>query len=69
MDTDTKEDNAFVKSFENKNYFWCSNHNSGVGMWTLHHPRDCEAGKASTGTIANAHIAAFDTMDSDSNQE
>ena len=68
-DTDSKEDNAFVKSFENKKYFWCPNHNSGAGMWTLHHPKDCEAGKASTGTMAKAHLAAFDTMDSESDQE
>ena len=68
-DTDSKEDNAFVKTFDNKKYFWCPNHNNGAGMWTLHHPKDCKAGKASTGTVAKAHITAFDTMDSDSDQE
>ena len=29
---DSKEDNAFIKTFENKKYFWCLNHNDGVGM-------------------------------------
>ena len=68
-DNDSKEDNAFVKSFEGKKYFWCTNHNNGAGMWTLHHPKDCEAGKAPTGTSAKAYIAAFDTVDSDSDME
>ena len=68
-DNDNKEDNAFVKSFEGKKYFWCTNHNNGTGMWTLHHPKDCEAGKAPTGTSTKAHIAAFDTVDSDSDME
>ena len=68
-DNDNKEDNAFVKSFEGKKYFWCTNHNNGAGMWTLHHPKDCEAGKAPTGTSTKAHIAAFDTVDSDSDME
>ena len=65
-DNDSKEDNAFVKSFESKKYFWCTNHNNGAGMWTLHHPKDCEASKVSTGTTTKAHIATFDTVDSDS---
>ena len=68
-DTDSKENNAFVKTFEGKKYFWCIHHNNGAGMWTLHHPNDCEAGKATTGATANANLAAFDTMDSDSDQE
>ena len=68
-DMDSKEDNTFMKTIDNKKYFWCTNHNNGAGMWTLHHPKDCEAGKASTSTAAKAHIAAFDTMDSDSDQE
>ena len=68
-DTDSKEDNAFVKTFEGKKYFWCTNHNNGAGMWTLHHPKDCEAGKTPTGTTAKAHIATFDTVDSDSDME
>ena len=69
MDNDSKEDNAFLKSFENKKYFWCPNHNNGAGMWTLHHTKDCEAGKAAAGTMAKAHIATFDTVDSDSDME
>ena len=64
-----QEDNAFVKTFEGKKYFWCSNHNNGAGMWTLHHPKDCEAGKAHTGTSTKAHIATFDTVDSDLDME
>ena len=68
-ENDSKEDNAFVKSFKSKKYFWCPNHNNGVGMWTLHHPKDSEAGKASAGTTAKAHIATFDTVDSDSDME
>ena len=69
-DNDSKEDNAFVKSFKGKKYFWCTNNNNGAGMWPLHHPKDCEAGKAPTGTsAAKAHIAAFDTVDSDSDME
>ena len=35
-------------------------------MWTLHHPNDCEAGKTTTSATTNANIAAFDTMDSNS---
>ena len=68
-ETDSREDNAFIKTFENKKYYWCLNHNNGAGMWTLHHPKDCEAGKSTTHSAANANIAAFDTMDSDSEQE
>ena len=68
-ENDSKEDNAFVKSFESKKYFWCTNHNNGAGMWTLHHPKDCEAGKASTSTPTKAHIATFDMVDSDSDME
>ena len=68
-DNDSKEDNAFVKTFEGKKYFWCTNHNNGAGMWTLHHAKDCEAGKASTGTTTKVHIATFDTVDSDSDLE
>ena len=68
-ETDSKENNAFVKTFENKKYYWCIHHNNGAGMWTLHHPNECEAGKATTGATANANLAAFDTMDSDSDQE
>ena len=64
-----KDDNALVKSFEGKKYFWCANHNNGAGMWTLRHPKDCEAGKAHTGTSAKAHVATFDTVDSDSDME
>ena len=68
-DNDSKEDNAFVKSFESKKYFWCPNHNNGMGMWMLHHPKECEVGKASAGMTAKAHIATFDTVDSDSDME
>ena len=68
-DNDSKVDNAFVKSFEGKKYFWCANHNNGAGMWTLHHPKDCEVGKMSTGMTAKAHIATFDTVDSESDME
>ena len=68
-ENDSKEDNAFVKSFEGKKYFWCTNHNNGASMWTLHHPKDCEAGKAATGTTTKVHIATFDMVDSDSDLE
>ena len=68
-DTDSKENNAFVKTFEGKKYHWCLHHNNGAGMWTLHHPNDCEAKKATTSLSANANIAAFDMVDSDSEQE
>ena len=66
---DNNEDNAFIKTFENKKYYWCINHNNGAGMWTLHHPKDCEAGKATPRSVANANIATFDTMGSDTDQE
>ena len=46
-DSDAKENDAFVKTFETKKYFWCKNHNNGTGMWTLHHPNDCEKGSGS----------------------
>ena len=68
-DTDTKENNAFVKTFEGKTYYWCLNHNNGAGMWTLHHPNDCEAGKTKEKPPANANLATFDTVDSDSDCE
>ena len=68
-DTDDKESNAFIKTFEGKKYYSCLNHNNGAGMWTLHHPNDCEAGKAAPSPSTNANIAAFDTMDSNSEQE
>ena len=68
-ENDSKEDNAFVKTFEGKKYFWCPNHNNGAGMSTLHHPKDCEAGKAHAGTLTKAHIATFDTVDSNSDMK
>ena len=68
-DTDSKENNTFVKTFEGKKYFWCLNHNDGAGMWTLHHPHDCKTGKTASNPTAKANLATFDTMDSDSDQE
>ena len=68
-DTDSKENNAFVKTFEGKKYYWCLHHNNGAGMWTLHHPNDCEAGQKSQTLSTNANLAAFDTVDSDSERE
>ena len=68
-DTDGKENNAFIKTLEGKKYYWCLHHNNGVGMWTLHHPNDCEAGKTAPSPSTNANIATFDNMDSDSEQE
>ena len=66
QESDTKENDAFVKTFETKKYYWCTNHNNGAGMWTLHHPNECESGSRATKTTPNANLAAFDTMDSDS---
>ena len=68
-ETDSKENNTFVTTFESKKYYWCKNHNNGAGMWTLHHPNDCEVGKSTTEATTNANLAAFDTYDGDSNQE
>ena len=65
-DSDTKENDAYVKTFESKKYFWCKNHNNGAGMWTLHHPNECESGPGTNRTMTNANLAAFDTVDSDS---
>ena len=67
-DSDSKENNEFVKIFEGKKYYWCTNHNDGAGMWTLHHPDACEANKLH-GTSTKANVAVFDTLDSDSDQE
>ena len=68
-DTDSKENTTFVKTFESKKYYWCLNHNNGAGMWTLHHPDDCEADKTKQTSSTNANLATFDTVDSDSDQE
>ena len=68
-DTDSKENNAFVKTFEGKKYYWCLHHNNGAGMWTLHHPNDCEAGQKIQTPSTNANLAAFGTVDSDSERE
>ena len=65
-ESDIKENDAFVKTFENKKFFWCKNHNNGAGMWTLHHPNECESGSRTNKTMTNANLAAFDTVDSDS---
>ena len=65
-DSDTKENDAYVKMFESKKYFWSKNHNNGAGMWTLHHPNECESGPGTNRTMTNANLAAFDTVDSDS---
>ena len=64
-ESDTKENDAFVKTFETKKYFWCKNHNNGAGMWTLHHPNNCESGSGSIRTTTKTNLAAFDTVDSD----
>ena len=68
-DSDSKENNEFVKTFEGKQYYWCLNHNNGAGMWTLHHPNDCEATANKQSTTVKANVAVFDTIDSDSDQE
>ena len=68
-DKDGKENNAFVKTFEGKKYYWCLNNNNGTGMWTLHHPNDCEPAKTAPSQSTIANTPAFDTMDSDSEQE
>ena len=65
-DSDPKENDAYVKNFESKKYFWCKNHNNGAGMWTLHHPTECESGTGNDRATTNANLAAFDTLDSDS---
>ena len=49
-DSESKENNEYVKTFEGKKYYWCSNHNDGAGMWTLHHPNDCEASTNTSST-------------------
>ena len=33
-ESDAKENEAYVKTFETKKYYWCTNHNNGSGMWT-----------------------------------
>ena len=68
-DANSKENIAFVKTFEGEKYYWCLLHNNGADMWTLHHPNDCEASKTTSSPSTDANIAAFDTMDSDSEQE
>ena len=69
-DSDSKENNEHVKTFEGKKYYWCTNHKSGAGMWTLHHPSDCEAStNTHSTTTTKANVAVFDTVDSDSDQE
>ena len=68
-DTDSKEGKAFLKTFEGKKYYSCLHHNNGAGMWTLHHPNECEASKATASPSAISNIATFDTVDSDSEQE
>ena len=65
-ESDVKENDAFMKTFENKKYFWCKNHNNGGRMWTLHHPNECESGSGTNKTTTNANLATFDTVDSDS---
>ena len=65
-ESDSKEYEAFVKSFETKKYFWCKNHNNRTGMWTLHHPNDCESGSGFNKTMTNSNHTAFHTVDSDS---
>ena len=67
--TDSKEGNEFVKTFEGKKYYFCLHHNIGAGMWTLHHPNKCEASKATTSPSANANITTFNMVDRDSEQE
>ena len=68
-ESEPKENEAFVKTFENKKYYSCKNHNNGAGMWALHDPNDCESSSGSNHSVPNADLAAFDTMDSDSDQE
>ena len=63
---DPKENETFIKMFENKTYYWCKNHNNREGMWTLHHPNDCESSSGPKQTATNANLAVFDTVDSDS---
>ena len=68
-ESDSKEDTAFIKTFENKKSYWCLNHNNSAGMWTLHHPKDCESGVGTSRSSTNTNITTFDTMDSNSDQE
>ena len=59
-DSDSKENNEYVKTFEGKKYYLCSNHNNGAGMWTLHHPSDCEVSTNTPSTTTKANVAVFD---------
>ena len=68
-DSESKENNAFVKTFEGKKYYWCLHHNNGASMWTLHHHNDCEASKITSTPATNANLATFNTIDSDSERE
>ena len=65
-ESDTKESDAFVKTFETKKYFWCKNHNNRGGMWTIHNPNDGESGSGNNKTTTNTNLAVFDTVESDS---
>ena len=68
-DNDGIEGNTFARTFEGKKYYWCLHHYNGAGMWTLHHPNECEANKTKTNPPTNANITAFNTMDNDSERE
>ena len=40
--------------------------NNGAGMWTLHHPKDCQANNKDNNSSPRADVVMFDTADSDS---
>ena len=73
--------NQTKRMVEGKEYYWCPNHQNKIttewGQWVWHKPEDCKnkhqkqsnktnaQAKSTTSLQPNANLAAFDTIDSD----
>ena len=53
----SREGNAKSKKVNGKTYYWCTNHNNGKGMWTLHQPSECNNSSTSTTTSGSTTVA------------
>ena len=63
-------DGFTTKTYDEKLYYWCPNHNNDQGKWVLHHLTACNNNNSNNNTKAQmttdaANVAAFDTVDSD----
>lgn len=53
----TRDGNEKSKKVNGKTYYWCTNHNDGKGMWTLHKPSECNNASSPPATSGSTAVA------------